>query len=563
MESEIQFKPFWTNNCKDISKQLWNPYSCLNNDFIANVKNNKLNVHVDENKFEPENKNELKGLVARKIRLCMKKRKKNILKKYFEAYDSTYNNALYFCKQIEKDRQINNNYEDDKKNDPIINKIIIEIDNLRKRFNNKKDEEVNKKNYAELKHKIYVKYDRDEIDMYKKHYYIYSLEFLRKFFVNMSNENSLVPSYQENIPKNVRDEAVSDLCKAAKTCFKQLKLGLIPKFKLGFKDRKSRVKTMSLQAEDLSIVDVKKFNGSTVRRLKWFTSYFEKSPDKINKKITQCKKELLVLKKQKPVIIKDIDFKQDEIKHLESEKKIQKIVNKTFGIPVSHQKEKWFQKLKKINHGCKMTYDGNNIYLIIPIDIKQKTYEQKDIIALDPGVKTFQTCYSQSEAVKYHYNENKMEHLMNKHDYYKHLKSKNKLKKAKTKILRVNQRIKNQVDDMHWRTINDLINNYKTILLPKFGTQKMTKKLDNKTNRRMLIMKHYTFRQRLLEKVKLTDSKVYIVDESYTTRTCSGCGHMYNIGRSRTYECRNNNCMLVMDRDMNAAKNIYIKHVCI
>ena len=46
------------------------------------------------------------------------------------------------------------------------------------------------------------------------------------------------------------------------------------------------------------------------------------------------------------------------------------------------------------------------------------------------------------------------------------------------------------------------------------------------------------------------------MNESFTSKTCSSCGSRYNIGSSKTYNC--SNCKTTMDRDINAAKNIFI-----
>ena len=74
-------------------------------------------------------------------------------------------------------------------------------------------------------------------------------------------------------------------------------------------------------------------------------------------------------------------------------------------------------------------------------------------------------------------------------DYYKSIQTKvkkyfkNKLRK---RILFLNEKIRNKVDEIHWKTINYLTNNYNNILLPEFETQKMTNNLHRKVNRKMM-----------------------------------------------------------------------------
>jgi putative transposase len=48
------------------------------------------------------------------------------------------------------------------------------------------------------------------------------------------------------------------------------------------------------------------------------------------------------------------------------------------------------------------------------------------------------------------------------------------------------------------------------------------------------------------------------VDESYTSKTCSECSYYdKNLGSSKIYICKE--CPNIMERDINGARNIYIK----
>jgi transposase len=55
------------------------------------------------------------------------------------------------------------------------------------------------------------------------------------------------------------------------------------------------------------------------------------------------------------------------------------------------------------------------------------------------------------------------------------------------------------------------------------------------------------------EKSKL----VICVKEHYTSKTCSYCGWLYNVGKSKVYNCLQ--CKNTMDRYINASKNILLK----
>jgi putative transposase len=54
-----------------------------------------------------------------------------------------------------------------------------------------------------------------------------------------------------------------------------------------------------------------------------------------------------------------------------------------------------------------------------------------------------------------------------------------------------------------------------------------------------------------------------IVTEEYTSKTCTKCGNIkYDLYGAETYRCSNGECNLILDRDINGARNIYIKNIC-
>ena len=80
-------------------------------------------------------------------------------------------------------------------------------------------------------------------------------------------------------------------------------------------------------------------------------------------------------------------------------------------------------------------------------------------------------------------------------------------------------------------------------------------------NRNMLQLKHYRFKERLKDIYSLLhDSEVIVCTEEYTSKTCGRCGKLNNsLGKSEYFKCPS--CDLKIDRDVNAARNIYIKSV--
>ena len=57
-----------------------------------------------------------------------------------------------------------------------------------------------------------------------------------------------------------------------------------------------------------------------------------------------------------------------------------------------------------------------------------------------------------------------------------------------------------------------------------------------------------------------TNTKLVIVTEEYTSKTCGKCGTLHpNLGSKKKYEC--GSCGMEMDRDINAARNIMMKYI--
>jgi transposase len=54
-------------------------------------------------------------------------------------------------------------------------------------------------------------------------------------------------------------------------------------------------------------------------------------------------------------------------------------------------------------------------------------------------------------------------------------------------------------------------------------------------------------------------SNIYLANESYTTKCCGRCGTLNNVGSSEIFNCIK--CGLQQDRDLHAARNIYLRRV--
>lgn len=242
----------------------------------------------------------------------------------------------------------------------------------------------------------------------------------------------------------------------------------------------------------------------------------------------------------------------------------------------------------KVNHDLRIQRDNiGNFYMCLPTDKMFKSDNQAKtfssvgmdgVISLDPGVRSFMTGYDSFNKNIIHIAPNDINHIYDKCLIIDSLESQcskltgKKRKRLKKAILRLRQKIRYMIKDLHFKVAKFLCLNYKVILLPIFETQNMIKtnkrKISKETVRKMVRFSHYTFRQRLLNKsLEFVNCNVIIVDESFTSKTCGNCGKIdEELKSSKVYNCVNQTgkkgCGIKMDRDANGARNILIKNNC-
>jgi len=87
------------------------------------------------------------------------------------------------------------------------------------------------------------------------------------------------------------------------------------------------------------------------------------------------------------------------------------------------------------------------------------------------------------------------------------------------------------------------------------------RKIRRSTARAMLTWSHYTFREYLIFKAQeFPWVKVHLCTEEYTSKTCTFCGWIkHNLGGNKVFRCPNPGCLCVFDRDINGARNIFLK----
>ena len=246
-----------------------------------------------------------------------------------------------------------------------------------------------------------------------------------------------------------------------------------------------------------------------------------------------------------------------------------KHIKSTFWYRTKSRKRK-FISLKDVTcqkRGIEIIYekDTNKYFLHYPVDIdwfpeddirndnqvKFTNLEEPKIISLDPGVRKFLVGYDpggQSIFIGDGASKELSELLY----------TVDKIENKRDRLL-LWRKIKNLVNELHWKTVSFLIKNYDIILLPDFRTSEMVKKkkLSRMTKRLMLMFSFHSFKQKLSWKCNVHNKKLIIVDESFTSCTCTNCGVINNTKGKENLKCIK--CNLEIDRDVAGSRNILIK----
>ncbi|KAK9345233.1 putative transposase DNA-binding domain-containing protein [Lipomyces starkeyi] len=228
---------------------------------------------------------------------------------------------------------------------------------------------------------------------------------------------------------------------------------------------------------------------------------------------------------------------------------------------------------EKLPHDSRLVVERGtgHLYLCVPVavEVVDSPAGVPRVVSLDPGVRTFMTGYTpDGEVIELGKGDIGGIHRLCRHldDLHSRLSTKGLDHAKKLRVLRaaarIRRRIRTLVDDLHKRAAKYLCSSYRLVILPTFPTQQMVdtgrRRIRSKTARAMLTWSHYRFQKRLLDKAREHPCHVVLVSEAYTSKTCGACGHLNNVGSSKTFRCLY--CGLVCDRDINGARNVLLRY---
>jgi transposase len=211
-------------------------------------------------------------------------------------------------------------------------------------------------------------------------------------------------------------------------------------------------------------------------------------------------------------------------------------------------------------------------YAIVSIQVPQRPRPSTGLgnfCALDPGVRTFQTWYTERERCGKMGSFAPMQEELRKADHIKSLldtegtSHKARWRRAlRRRFLRHLEKVRNCVADLHHKTATWMARNFRVILLPTFETAQMlgAGHLASRVCRAMQTWGHYKFKTHLQSHAQLyRDVKVRTVSEAYTTRQCGRCGAVNdNVGAAEVFTCQE--CGHRADRDYHAARNVFLRN---
>ena len=240
---------------------------------------------------------------------------------------------------------------------------------------------------------------------------------------------------------------------------------------------------------------------------------------------------------------------------------------------------------KSSDRTCILKYHHGRYYMIVPFVTKAKKKKtNKKIIALDPGVRTFQTGfdnfgkfteYGKGDVSKLFKNGSKCDKIQSKISENENQSMKEKTKEAKRKLKKKRYKLKKKYQNyqnriqglkeaFHKSVAKDLCNKNDSILISKFQVKGMIKKwgrnIHSDTVRKMLHWSHFQFRQYLKNLAQKDGVQVHEVSEHYTSCTCGSCGKIdWKLGKKEQFYCQH--CNFSLPRDYNGARNIFLMNM--
>ncbi len=507
----IKFNDIDTNSCFDFKK-------------------GKLNFSFD---FEPQIDNSNKEIPKYKskiVDLIVNNKQKNLLNDWFKSYIDMYNVVIHYFKNIKIMDKIKNFkllvdefkyiYKSHKEIENKRKELIKNKNKLIKLYTNSINKKI-KKNTKEGKEKI------QNLTTEIKKLKILIKEANKLFDISIKKLNKITKI------KNTEEKKINDLFR-----YERLRTYVLKDIRnyIQIKSNKYKNKRIRTHILDTAIKMacasykscISNFINGNIKKFK--IKYWRHNR---NKKIIEIENEFIINNKMFYNVFGDFTYKYN---------------NKDYVL----QKET-----------LKIMYvkDINKYYLLISEKIDLKDTKSKKYITIDQGLKPFMACRTNDELISIGTNTSKMiKQYLQRLDNINKANDLTKQQKRK-KERRYYLKLKNKMDEIHWKTIKYIISNYKYVIIGNLSMKDASNKktsLISKENKRIgLMMKFSEFRKRLEYKCLINNIKIEIIDEAYTSKVCSTCGNCKKeLKGEKEYDCIS--CNKKRDRDFNSATNMIL-----
>ena len=123
-------------------------------------------------------------------------------------------------------------------------------------------------------------------------------------------------------------------------------------------------------------------------------------------------------------------------------------------------------------------------------------------------------------------------------------------------------KVRNVVRDLHRKTARFLCVNFKGVFIPDFSSKQiatghLASRINSKSIRNLMTFAHTEFRNSLVSYAKARNVHVTIVGEAFTTKTCTFCGTVNEVGSAKEFRC--SGCRSLVHRDPAASRNIGLR----
>ena len=217
---------------------------------------------------------------------------------------------------------------------------------------------------------------------------------------------------------------------------------------------------------------------------------------------------------------------------------------------------------------CRLKYDHGRWFVSIPRKVTtQCVFEtQGGAVAVDPGIRNFGTYFSTDgrfgwvgqrafeRILKLNIRIDKMRYII--------ATTEDKLYKFRLKrtIDRMYHKIRDLVDELHWKFINFLTKEFSVVIFPHFNVSEMVKTQNRKIRkvvvRSMMSLRFHEFKERLKNKCKERHVIFIEQNEAWTSKTNSFNGEvMANLGGKEYFNFQG----MRINRDVNGSRNILLR----